>query len=295
VAADGSGKTALVPAGQVNDFPSAPGPDADSIIVVRVQSETSGDIFLLSISGRFPPKPLLMTPAYEGGAQLSPDRRWLLYQSNESGQPEIYVRRYPTLDREWQVSEGGGVQARWSHTGREIYFRSGRHMMSVALEASADEPKFGKPKAVFADEYQFGQSISIPNYDVTPDGRFIMLRGGAQGGSLRVVIHWTEELKQILAAGGVHWILVFIGSPRSAADSSRTTGYPSLREPLSNLRRQRLLSHSCCPSDLHTTRVACGSASPPARNHFGLPELRLEAVGDTEIITFESLPASWSR
>src|SRR5262245_13736701 len=124
VAADGSGKTALVPAGQVNDFPSAPGPDADSIIVVRVQSETSGDIFLLSSSGRFPPKPLLVTPAYEGGAQLSPDRRWLLYQSNESGQPEIYVRRYPTLDREWQVSEGGGVQARWSHTGREIYFRS---------------------------------------------------------------------------------------------------------------------------------------------------------------------------
>jgi serine/threonine protein kinase len=204
VAADGSGKTALLPGGQVNDFPSAPGPDPDSIIAVRVQSETSGDIFLLSISGRFPPKPLIMTPAYEGGAQLSPDRHWLLYQSNESGQPEIYVRRYPTLDREWQVSEGGGVQARWSHTGREIYFRSSRHMMSVALDASAAEPKFGKPKFLFTDEYGFGQAITIPNYDVTTDGRFIMLRGRTQGGSLRVVINWTEDLKKILAAGGVH-------------------------------------------------------------------------------------------
>jgi serine/threonine protein kinase len=203
VAADGSGKTALLPAGQVNDFPSAPGPDADSIIAVRVQSVTSGDIFLLSISGRFPPKPLLVTPAYEGGAQLSPDRHWLLYQSNESGQPEIYVRRYPTLDREWQVSEGSGVQARWSHTGREIYYRSGRHMMSVALDASAAEPKFGKPKALFADEYDFGQNISIPNYDVTRDGRFIMLRRGPQGGSLRVVTHWTEELNHILSEGGI--------------------------------------------------------------------------------------------
>ena len=202
VAADGSAKTALLPAGQVNDFPSAPGPDADSIIAVRVQSETSGDIFLLSISGRFPPKPLLVTPAYEGGAQLSPDRKWLLYQSNELGQPEIYVRRYPSLDREWQVSEGGGVQARWSSTGREIYYRSGRHMMSVSFDARGTEPAFGKPKALFADEYEFGQNISIPNYDVTRDGRFIMLRRGAQGGSLRVVIHWTEELKRILAEGG---------------------------------------------------------------------------------------------
>jgi hypothetical protein len=56
---------------------------------------------------------------------------------------------------------------------------------------------------LFADEYDFGQGASIPNYDVTHDGRFIMLRRGSQGSSLRVVIHWSEELKQTLAAGGV--------------------------------------------------------------------------------------------
>jgi hypothetical protein len=38
---------------------------------------------------------------------------------------------------------------------------------------------------------------------VTRDGRFIMLRRGANGGGLRAVINWTEELKHILAAGGV--------------------------------------------------------------------------------------------
>jgi serine/threonine protein kinase len=52
-------------------------------------------------------------------------------------------------------------------------------------------------------QYDFGQTLSIPNYDVTRDGRFIMLRRGPQGSSLHVVIHWAEELKQILAAGGV--------------------------------------------------------------------------------------------
>lgn len=202
-ATDGSGKGGPVPAGLINDYPSSPGPDPDTILDVRVQPETSGDIFLISISGKFKPKPLLATPAYEGGPELSPDGHWMLYQSNESGRPEIYVRRYPAMDRQWQVSEGGAVQARWSSTGREIYYRGGLHMMAVAVNSSGAEPTFGKPIALFADEYDFGQGASIPNYDVTRDGRFIMLRRGSQGSSLRVVIHWTEELKTILAAGGV--------------------------------------------------------------------------------------------
>jgi serine/threonine-protein kinase len=202
-AADGSGKASPVPGGLINDFPSSPGPDPDSFLDVRIQPETSGDIFLMSIGGKFPPKPLLTTPAFEGDPQLSPDGRWMLNQSNQSGQPEIYVRRYPSLDRQWQVSEGGGVQARWSTAGREIYYRGGQHIMAVAVDSSGAEPRFGKPAALFADEYDVGQSISIPNYDVTRDGRFIMLRRDSQGSSLRVVIHWAEELKQILAAGGV--------------------------------------------------------------------------------------------
>jgi Tol biopolymer transport system component len=136
-------------------------------------------------------------------AQLSPDGRFLLYQSNASGQAEIYVRRYPALDRQWQVSEGGGIQARWSRDSREIYYRSQKHIVAVSMDASGAELAFGKPRALFADEYDFGQGLSIANYDVTPDGRFIMLRRGANGGNLHVVVHWTEELKQILAAGGV--------------------------------------------------------------------------------------------
>jgi hypothetical protein len=52
------------------------------------------------MSRAFEPKAQIAGPAYEGGAQLSPDGRWLLYQSNASGQAEIYVPRYPALDRE---------------------------------------------------------------------------------------------------------------------------------------------------------------------------------------------------
>ena len=94
------------------------------------------------------------------------------------------------------------MQARWSRNSREIYYRSENRIVAVPISTSGAEPAFGKPVALFADEYDFGQGISNPNYDVTPDGRFVMLRRGPNGGKMRVVVHWTEELKRILAAGG---------------------------------------------------------------------------------------------
>jgi hypothetical protein len=154
------------------------------------------------VIGAFPPRPILVTRAYEGSPHLSPDGRWLVYQSNASGQPEIFVRRYPDGDRAWQVSEGGGVQVRWSPAGREIFYRGGGRIMAVSFDGKGREPALGKPQGLFADVYDFGQGLSIPNYDVTRDGRFLMLRRSTEGGTLRVVLNWTEELKRTLAQGG---------------------------------------------------------------------------------------------
>ncbi len=201
-ATDGSGRTGAVPGGDVNTSPASAGPDPDSFIGIRLLPDTGGDLYLMSIDGRFQPKPLIATPAYEGSPHLSPDKRWLVYQTNASGRPEIYLRRYPELDRAWPVSEAGGVQARWSRTGREIYYRGGGQMMAVAFDGAGAEPSLGRRRGLFADVYDFGQGLSIPNYDVTGEGRFLMLRRGNEGGTLRVVLNWTEELKRILAKGG---------------------------------------------------------------------------------------------
>ncbi len=202
-ATDGSGTTGLVPGATINDFPSSPGPTPDSFIALRIRPGTSGDVFLESITSAFEPKPLVVTPQYDGGAQLSPDGRWLLYQSAVSGQAEIYVRPYPALDRSWQVSAGGGAQARWSRSSREIYYRGNQHVVAVPFEPSGAAPRFGKPTALFTDAYEFGVGTSIANYDVTGDGRFIMVRRGGSGGKLSAVVNWTEELEQTLASRGV--------------------------------------------------------------------------------------------
>jgi Tol biopolymer transport system component len=202
VSADGSGRQGLVEGGISFDYPSAPGPDADSVLVTRILPGTAGDVYLLSLSGAFPPRSLVSTKAYEGGAQLSPDGRWLGFVSNEAGQPEVYVGRFPELDRKWQVSEGGGTQPRWSVNGREIYYRFGRVLTAVTFDGGVAEPVLGKPQVLFADDYDLGLGNTITNYDVTPDGRFLMLRREPSGSHLRMVLNWTEELKRILAESG---------------------------------------------------------------------------------------------
>ncbi len=85
---------------------------------------------------------------------------------------------------------------------REICYRAGSQLMAVEFRAESAEPVFGKPRALFADEYDFGEGLSIANYDITHDGRFIMLRRIADSGNLRVVVNWKDELIRLLGAGG---------------------------------------------------------------------------------------------
>ena len=204
IATDGSGRGGPVPGGVTNDFLSGPGPDADSFLSARISAQNAADVFLLSISGKFAPKPLIATPAYEGGGQVSKDGRWLVYVTSESGRLETAVRRYPALDRKWPVSSGFGVQPRWRTDGREIYYRDGENMMAASFDGSKDVPIIGKPVVLFKDEYDLGQGVTNAGYDVTNDGGFILLRRDAKGAGLSLILNWTEELKEIIARGGVN-------------------------------------------------------------------------------------------
>jgi hypothetical protein len=178
-----------------SDFPTGAGRDPDDMIAVRTATDLGAEIYLFSLSGAYPPKVLVSGPGYQGGAQLSPDGRWLLYQSDETGQPEIYVRAYPALDRAWQVSVGGGIQARWGVGGREVFYRTGNPMVAVTFEGRGAAPVLGKPQVLFDQPFEYGQGLSIANYDVLPDGRFVMLRAEPGGAPFHVIRHWADGLR----------------------------------------------------------------------------------------------------
>ncbi len=196
---DGSGSAVPIPGTSDQDYPATVSPDGRELLFVRLSPETSGDIYLAVLGDDAAEvKPVLVTSAYEGSAQLSPDGRWLVYSSDVSGQMEVYLRPYPGPDRRWQVSTEGGTQPMWHPSGGEIFYRHENTMMAVGMRAG-DPPSLSEPQRLFDQAYSYGAGITIPNYDVSDDGRrFVMVKEESNANHLYFVLNWFDELRRLV-------------------------------------------------------------------------------------------------
>jgi serine/threonine protein kinase len=196
--ADGSATSQVIPGTSLTDFPTSIAPDGDTLLINRQTDKTSQDIYVISLRGGSPPKPVVSTPGFDGGAQFSPDGRWMAYVSDESGQMQVYIRPFPAPDRKWQVSTEGGTVPVWNRNGRELFYRTGNKMMAVDVQTAGDV-SLSAPRLLFDQPYAFGSTITIGNYDVHPDGqRFLMVKDEPSAGRLNVVLNWFEELKRLV-------------------------------------------------------------------------------------------------
>ena len=131
------------------------------------------------------------------GPRFSPDGRWLAYNSNESGRWEVYVRAYPGGGHLTRVSGDGGYHPVWSHDGRELFYRNGERFYAVAI-TSASPLTLGAPQLLFAGPYLDSGPINPPDYDVAPDGRFLVVRVSDEERAPRrfhLVQNWFDEVK----------------------------------------------------------------------------------------------------
>ncbi len=130
-----------------------------------------GDIVGVRTSGDTTPVPLVATEFTELHPAVSPDGRWLAYTSNESGANEVYVRPFPsTTGGRWQVSNGGGMEPRWSPDGRELYFVSGAgRLVAARIRASALGIEVPELTPLF-DTSPYAIDIFHTSYEVLPDG-----------------------------------------------------------------------------------------------------------------------------
>jgi Tol biopolymer transport system component len=126
---------------------------------------------------------------------FSPDTRFVAYQSNESGRPEIYVQSFPVATGKWQVSSAGGSDPSWRADGKEIYYRSAdQKLMAVDVQAG-ESFKAGIPKALFAARVQPG--IARNKYVASADAKqflFVAPRGRDALNPTTVVLNWSSEL-----------------------------------------------------------------------------------------------------
>jgi hypothetical protein len=150
----------------------------------------------LPLTGERKPVPFLQTQFNEYIARLSPDGRWLAYQSNESSRYEIYVVPFSGPGGKRQVSSDGGTQPRWRRDGSEIFYLAPDTMlMAAAVNGKGSSFEVGDVKPLFETRANVGNH----RYDVTPDGqRFLVNRSreGAASAPIRVVVNWTAGLKK---------------------------------------------------------------------------------------------------
>ncbi|MEO5988956.1 MAG: protein kinase [Candidatus Eisenbacteria bacterium] len=149
--------------------------------------------------------PQMLVPASPGctGAQVSPTRRWLAFDSRVSGRREVYVVPMPTpgavVDSvgggsgRWQVSAGGGACPKWSPDGRELFYkRPDDTMVTVSVDGQSGTFRNLGEKPLF----QAFQRGDIPTYDVSADGaRFLISTSSTERQApLVVVTNWTKRL-----------------------------------------------------------------------------------------------------
>jgi serine/threonine-protein kinase len=204
---DGSGVSE--PLTQGSDRPVLPSDiSGDGQFLFFSNSNLPRDVLTASIGGGAGPGSIVLGgAASEEAATLSPDGRWLAFQSGESGQYEIYVRPFPDVaSGRWQISTAGGTRPRWSRSGKELFYFVGDAgtggLMTVAVDSdSGFRP--GTPRRLIQGQYE-APNTARQVYDVSPDDqRFLMIKR-AQGDAAEtqpqivVVLNWLEELKRLV-------------------------------------------------------------------------------------------------
>ena len=213
VNANGLGNTALLFSTPLNDsypIPTSFSLDGSELLYTQVPtlSPQQAEVFSLSMSPEGETRELFASDFFEAAASVSPDGRWIAYQSNESGSLQIHVRPYPATDTDrWQVSIDGGGDPKWSADGTHLFFRKvldaeGRMsaMYSVSLEAG-EVFKAGQPSVLFTSDHLTSAILETNGYAVAGDGeRFLMLKPAANQSEATVNIPTSVVLIQNFAA-----------------------------------------------------------------------------------------------
>ena len=159
------------------DYAGSFTPDGKEFVFSHGEPGTNSatyDIHVVSIDDPGRTRPLLNTKFSETYPTLSPDGHWLAYCSDESGRSQVYVQPYPGLDKRVAISTDGGAEPAWSRDGKELFYRIGGAMMSVAVKTSGTDFVPDKPVMLFRGV--FLNTTPTRMYDVAPDGRFLMVQ-----------------------------------------------------------------------------------------------------------------------
>lgn len=167
---------------------------------IAYQLDTVGaDVYYRALSGDSTPRAIANSArAIETMPRISPDGRWIAFNTNESGRDEVVVQPFPGPGGRVQVSVGGGTEPVWSRDGRRLFYRGEAQLVAATIAAGATFRVVARD-TLFTDSFVYAANPHA-NYDVTPDGTgFIFLKSESEG-ELVVVANWRAELRRRMAS-----------------------------------------------------------------------------------------------
>jgi len=152
-------------------------------------------VYGVPMVGERVPRMLADTPYVEDQTQVSPDGKWIAFNSDESGRWEVYVATFPAMTDKRQISIDGGMQPRWKRDSKELYYLSLDGTMMAATMAASRQPEPGMPRPLF--QTRLSPSPNVPQYDVVADAsRFLILEPAHSGGEpVTFVLNWAAGVK----------------------------------------------------------------------------------------------------
>jgi eukaryotic-like serine/threonine-protein kinase len=183
--------------------------DGRYLLYFSVNTGPGVDLWVLPMTGARKPFPFLQSSFNRLWGQFSTDSRWVAYESNESGQNEIYVRRFVVPNDaadstvaqagQWQVSTAGGVFPTWRADGKELFYIDPAGMMMAApIAVTGPTVVPGTPVTLFQTHVTGGgiDSGQGRQYDVAPDGRFMINRVlDSADAPITLIQNWNPEAK----------------------------------------------------------------------------------------------------
>lgn len=164
--------------------------------------DNTSDIWLLDLETE-KVVPFIKTRYTELNAMFSPSGNWVLYSSQESGQNEVYAQEFKERGERWQISSGGGIEARWSNDESTIYYRKNNNLYAVPFDPLTG-PDRSQEKIIFDNSSYvslFG-GLLLTHYDINPkDGKFLMVKSRTgKEPSINVIFNWFHEIDALFEA-----------------------------------------------------------------------------------------------
>jgi hypothetical protein len=200
--ADGVGTEALMVKSDTDMSPLRWSAD-ERFVAYRTRAPPRFNIGVLSLKGDLAPYLFEAVTFVQGQGQISPDGRWLAYNSNESARFEVNVQSFPKPGGgRRQISKDGGSFPRWRRDGKELYYyASDGRLMSVPIGGTTGL-ETGAAVALFQPGLVNGAANTIgyrAQYEVSPDGQRFLLNVPIDPSSespITVVLNWLSLMRQ---------------------------------------------------------------------------------------------------